>query len=342
LLKLCLKRFFKLYKNVSNLIKQGIDIVNEAFILASMNYFTIKDIENLSGIKAHTLRIWERRYQFLNTSRKESGHRYYTDEDLKHLLRISSLYHTGVRISDIDRMSAEEIRELVYVKGKTNSYTPMINLLLESCIDLNDETFMEVLRHSILQLGFETALKQVAYPLLQKIGNLWLTDHLRPVQEHFASSRIRNEIVSNIDKLPAPGGGNPWNFLIFTPEGEEHEIPVLLGHYMARKNGWAVTYAGTNVSNDVLKAIVGRKTITHLYFHIITNLTNSRFEDYIAQLTQQFPNLPVICSGPAVTPMNALKQQVFTLQDMADFESVCKNPAAFTTSQEHMHPRRRA
>jgi MerR family transcriptional regulator, light-induced transcriptional regulator len=306
-----------------------------------MNYFTIRDIENLSGIKAHTLRMWERRYQFLAAPRKESGHRYYTGEDLKQLLKVSALYHAGVRISDIDRMSPEEMKNLVYVKGKTNSYTPMINLLLESCIDLNEATFTEVLRHSINQLGFENAMQHVAYPLLQKIGNLWLTDHLRPIQEHFASSRVRHEMILKIDGLKIPADP-AWNFLVFTPEGEQHEMPILLAAYMLRSRGISVTYAGAGAGTALLQEVTAKKNITHLFFHMTTNLTNSRFDDYIHSLCAAVKNIPIVCAGPAVELPNNPTGQVYVLKQIADLTEICSNPGALTLSQERMRSRRRA
>ena len=200
-----------------------------------MNHFTIKDIENLSGIKAHTLRIWEQRYQLFIPKRKESKHRYYDNEDLKHILRISQLYHNGVKISKIAQLPASSIRSMAMEQyiGKQNA-DAYIHRLIEASIDFDEERFEELFEQALKQFGLEVTIIDVMYAFLERIGLLWLTDHVIPAQEHFASNIIKRKIISALDALktkPSPSSGT---YVLFTPEGEQHEIPLLLNHYLMK------------------------------------------------------------------------------------------------------------
>src|SRR5215204_1774106 len=158
-----------------------------------MQSFTIKDIENLTGIKAHTLRIWEQRYRFFTPKRKESLHRIYDNEDLKQLLRISFLYNSGWKISKIANLSSDEVQDLVKNAevGKEN-YRVFVNHLIEAALDFNEYAFIEQLNRIIETTGFEKSITEICYPFLLKIGHLWSTNNVIPAQEHFSSYIIQN------------------------------------------------------------------------------------------------------------------------------------------------------
>ncbi|MES1160186.1 MAG: MerR family transcriptional regulator, partial [Bacteroidota bacterium] len=195
--------------------------------LPPMNSFTIRDIENLCGIKAHTLRIWEQRYQLHNPKRKAGNHRFYDKDDLKYLLRIAYLYHKGYKISALARMGEEEIRQLAFEKvGMEYPADIFVNQLTEASLDFDEELFDSTLQTIIKQLGFEKAITQAAYPFLKRIGLLWMTGHGVPAQEHFASGLISRKIqiaIQGLDETAETGR----KVLIYAPEGEFHEIPLL-------------------------------------------------------------------------------------------------------------------
>src|ERR1700761_9173642 len=156
-----------------------------------MNSFSIRDIENLCGIKAHTLRVWEQRYQLVSPKRKPGNHRYYDAEDLKHLLRISWLYHLGHKPSHLAQLSEEQIRTLAQWTPQTpNAHEAFIDQLLESSLDFDTDTFTRIQNTVIGHMGFEKTVTRVLFPFLQKIGLLCLTGTLVPAQEHFASALI--------------------------------------------------------------------------------------------------------------------------------------------------------
>src|SRR5687768_14986156 len=191
-----------------------------------MNQFTIKDIENLCGIKAHTLRTWEQRYELFVAKRKESNQRVYDDEDLKQLLRISFLYHSGYKISGIARLSHEEIQRTVEASClKEDNHEIFIHQLIAASIDLDEERFEKLINCLVLRIGIEKCISNVFYPFLQRIGLLWMTGHVIPAQEHFSSHIIRKKIICAIDGLDSRGQSSP-TILLFAPAGEFHEIPL--------------------------------------------------------------------------------------------------------------------
>src|ERR1700744_279229 len=121
-----------------------------------MSDFTIRDIENLCGIKAHTLRVWEQRYRLISPKRKAGNHRLYDNEDLKYLLRIAYLYHNGHKISLLAKLNEEELTRLALkIPQPENSNDIFINHLLEASLDFDQEIFDRVLHNIILHMGFE-------------------------------------------------------------------------------------------------------------------------------------------------------------------------------------------
>jgi DNA-binding transcriptional MerR regulator len=188
-----------------------------------MYQFTIRDIENLCGIKAHTLRIWEQRYKLIEPKRKESQHRLYDNEDLKKLLRVSILYHRGWKISKIAQLAPETLAREIHTGSGTEEYHYYIAQLVEKSIVFDKDGFVQELDRVIQVLGFEKCIVQVCYPLLQRIGLLWTTGHIIPAQEHFCSYIILHKIIAETDKLPPPEKTAP-EIVLFSPHGEHPNI----------------------------------------------------------------------------------------------------------------------
>lgn len=288
-----------------------------------MNHFTIKDIENLSGIKAHTLRIWEQRYQLFVPKRKESKHRYYDNDDLKHILRISQLYHNGVKISKIASLSHDAILTMTMGKlEEKQSSTTYIHQLIEAAIDFNEEHFELVIDKAFKHFGFESTIIDVVYAFLERVGLLWLTDHMIPAQEHFASNIIRRKIIAQIEflkKIPQP---SPYTYVLFTLEGEHHEIPLLLSYYLMKASGKRCIYMGADLPFSDLKAYVVHKKPSHLYFHAITNMSEHTVDEMITIISQQFGEQQIIVSGPLtkeITHQYKNVQVIHSLDEMLAF-----------------------
>ena len=273
---------------------------SKSTFVTAMNFFSISDIENLTGIKAHTLRIWEQRYKMFNPKRKESRHRQYDNEDLKYILRIAFLYNNGYKISKIAGFSEEEIKKLALdtTSGKEN-YQVFVNQLTEASIDFDQSRFEKILHNLILHLGFEKTVIQILFPLLNKIGLLWMTDKVSPAQEHFASALVIKKILVAIDGLDKPPGeGLLRKVLLFSPEGEHHEIPLLFTHYLLKKNAVPFVYVGKNARLEALKDFSQQHNPTQLYCHLVTNLLTSDLNAYLKKISSAFPDKEIFFSGP--------------------------------------------
>jgi DNA-binding transcriptional MerR regulator len=270
-----------------------------------MNFFSIRDIENLTGIKAHTLRIWEQRYHLFTPKRKESKHRIYDNDDLKYILRVAYLYHQGYKISRIAGLAEEEISRLALeLKPGAANYDIFINQLTEAALDFDNERFETVLASLVQQSGFAQSVLHVFFPLLKKIGQLWLAGSAMPAQEHFASAIIIKKLLLAGEQLEPPLAlASRRRVLLFTPPGELHEIPILFMQYMLKKNGIPYLYVGANIDTLTLKAICDQQEnlqagrITQLYFYLITNLIRSDLTTYLQQLASLFPDKEIIFAG---------------------------------------------
>lgn len=282
-----------------------------------MQYFSIKDIENLTGIKAHTLRIWEKRYNLIVSKRKDSNHRYFDNEDLKAILRITYLYETEFKISQIAKLSAEAISTFAHIDHYNSKTTEAYILqLLNATIDYDSINFEKILDAAIKQFGIEIAVSEIAFGLLRRIGLLWLTNHLIPAQEHFASNLIRARLIRAIEELPINTIETKDTTLLFAPIGEFHEIPLLFIQWLFKKNGRRVCYLGTNISINDLSFCIKKRTITHLYFHLITNLTGISLNEYIEELQNKFPKLKLIVSGPITKKISISIPSLISLKSM--------------------------
>jgi len=264
-----------------------------------MHHFSIKDIENLCGIKAHTLRIWEQRYQLCVAKRKASQHRIYDNNDLKELLQVSFLYHNGYKISNIAGLSLADIEKLVEetYKNHPTNHEGSIHQLTEASLDFDKERFEKIINCLVLRTGIENSIRDVFYPFLQRIGLLWMTNHAIPAQEHFASHIIRKKIILATDGLETPSNDKN-SIVIFSPSGEYHEIPLLTANYFFRKEGNKTLYFGTNVSVNTLTYYLNCHPAEYVYAHIITCLSHTDIEDYISALRQSFKG-KIVFSGPA-------------------------------------------
>jgi DNA-binding transcriptional MerR regulator len=262
-----------------------------------MNAFTIKDLENLSGIKAHTIRIWEQRYSFLKPQRTTTNIRFYTNTDLKLILNIALLNRHGFKISHISKMSNHEMeRKILSLSQNKANEERVINDLIQSMVELRVDEFESLLTTYINSNSFEEAVRFIIFPFLERIGILWQTNHINPAQEHLVSNIIRQKVIVAIDEL-SPGERMDKMVLLFLPENEHHELGLLFSYYLIRKQGVGVLYLGASVPLRDLHFIVERKNPAYLYSHITSLANPLKFEKFLAGLQNQVKNLPVIISG---------------------------------------------
>ena len=262
-----------------------------------MSSFTIKDLENLSGIKAHTLRIWEQRYKFLKPSRTFTNIRYYSNEELKKVLNIALLNKYGYKISHIDKMNEQDISEKILALSQSEAVQEsIVNELIRSMIDLDMQRFETTLDHFITAKGIEKSITKVIFPFLEKIGILWQTNHINPAQEHLVSNIVRQKLIVGIEKVK-PSLDAEKSVLLFLPEGEYHELGLLFVYYILKSRGVSCTYLGACIPMKDVAYVVGLQKPDYLYCHITSNNQSFNFERFLNQSVKNFPETPLIISG---------------------------------------------
>jgi DNA-binding transcriptional MerR regulator len=258
--------------------------------------YSIKELERLSGIKAHTIRIWEKRYSLIHPQRTSTNIRFYSDEDLKKIMNISALNNHGIRISKIADMSVDEInRQIFNITDAQPSASAYIEQLVLAMVDLEEEQFEKIVNALVKKFGFERAITEGIYPFLEKIGILWQTKNITPAQEHFISNLIRQKIIVAIDGLPMQTNSKK-RAVIFLPEHEQHEIGLLFNYYLARYAGFKCYYLGQSVPHNDLIDIVQ----TYKPDILITSITIPMMRGtsaYLELLSRQFPKQQILVSG---------------------------------------------
>jgi DNA-binding transcriptional MerR regulator len=262
-----------------------------------MDAFTIKDLENLSGIKAHTIRIWEQRYSFLRPQRTETNIRYYSNLELKQVLNIALLNKYGYKISHINKMTQSEMKEKLLSLSQVQAQQErIVNELIQRMIDLEMEEFEAVLDGYIVAKGIERAIIQIIFPFLERIGLLWLTNHINPAQEHLVSNVIRQKLVVGIESTKSHVSIEK-TFLLFLPEGEHHELGLLFVYYLLKSRGAKVLYLGANVPLRDVEYVAQLKMPDLLYTHLTSVSHNFSLEKFLLKTHHLMPQIPMIISG---------------------------------------------
>jgi len=262
-----------------------------------MNAFTIKDVENLSGIKAHTIRIWEQRYTFLKPRRTNTNIRYYSCEELKNILNISLLHKYGYRISHINKMDGHELREkIISLSNIQAQQERIVNELIQHMIDLDIDQFECVFDNYIMTRGIDKTITHIIFPFLDRIGILWLTNHINPTQEHLVTNIIRQKIIVGIEGVVTHFNVNK-TILLFLPEGEHHELGLLYMYYLLKNRGIKVLYIGANIPIADIEFICRIKKPDAMYTHLTCIAGNFNFEKFLKQIHQRVPGVPLTISG---------------------------------------------
>jgi DNA-binding transcriptional MerR regulator len=262
-----------------------------------MDSFTIKDLENISGIKAHTIRIWEQRYQFLKPSRTGTNIRYYSNDELKMVLNIALLNKYGFKISHIDKMNEVELREKILSLTQSEAQKErIVNDLVQCMIDLDIERLENILDNHIHTRGIEKTIIQVIFPYMEKIGILWVTNHINPAQEHLVSNIIRQKLIVGIEGV-STSLKLKKTVLLFLPEGEYHELGMLFMYYLLKSRGVSTIYLGANVPLSDVEYVVNLKKPDYLYSHLTAVGHNFNFDKFIGAITKKFAGTPIIISG---------------------------------------------
>lgn len=290
--------------------------------------YSIRELEQLTDIKAHTIRIWEQRYGILKPQRTDTNIRYYSDADLRFLLQISLLNQSGYKISKIATINRSTISDL-YQEIVSNNYDfiPQINALVKATVEIDEKAFTTTLNNNIAQNGFKTSITKIVYPLLERIGILWAKGNIHPGQEHFISNLIRQKIVAKIDSIYPENKQKGVKCLLFLPENEFHELGLLFAQYLLKVNGYEVIYLGASVPFDNLIDIAKFKKVEVVFGILTTKPTSSKVKAYITQLAEGLKGVKVYLSGYKVQNLENLPANIEYINKPMDLVSALEQKA---------------
>ncbi len=265
-----------------------------------MSTYTIKDLEQISGIKAHTIRVWEQRYNFLQPKRTETNIRTYSADELKTILNVSLLNKYGYKISHIDRMSTVQMEEKILGLNQMDAQKEkVVNDLIKEMVSLNMTAFERQLDLYIAQKGIEKTITEIIFSFLERVGILWITNHINPAQEHLSTNILRQKIIFGIEKLSNVQLTNK-RVVLFMPEGEFHEIGLLYVHFLLKQRGVGVDYLGTNVPVVDLKFLTEFKPVDYLFCHVTSPGKQFKLGKFLDQLAQIKSSIPIILTGQLI------------------------------------------
>lgn len=278
-----------------------------------MAIYSIRDLEKLTGIKAHTIRIWEQRYRLVSPARTETNIRYYTDENLRHLFNIALLNRYGYKISKLAKMQPEEIAARVAeIAENNNSPNTQVEALTLAMIDLDETAFDRVFSAYTWDHGFEKTMLELVYPFLDKLNVLWLTHSVSPAHEKFITNLIRRKLMCAIDKEPIDPQRESAKFLLYLPEGESQELTLLFMHYLLRSRHQTVVYIGANTSLNDLRDACQPLQPDYVFTILQEPLVRQSVQTYIDLAAQTIASGQLLLTGaqlfvnPVKIPANAL------------------------------------
>ncbi len=259
-----------------------------------MTEFSISNLEDLTGIKAHTLRIWEKRYDLLTPSRTASNIRVYTETDLKKLLNVAILNNYGMRISKIVQLSDDEIQEKVLEVSKSEcDHEILIESLLLAMVTIDERRFEQVIGTSIRRFGLEDAMVEVIYPFYHRLGVLWLSGSINPGQEHFISALVRQKLIASTDQINREPHAEAKTFLLFLPENELHELGLLFYNYVIKKAGHHTIYLGQSVPIDDAGSVSAQRSADYILTACLMSQSPKYLNSLLKKMLGCFGQTPV-------------------------------------------------
>lgn len=259
--------------------------------------YSIKDLEMLSGIKAHTIRIWEQRYDIIQPQRTPTNIRYYEDHDLRLLLNISILNKNGFKISRIASMDEQEIKAEVNKLSSGNFEDSIqVDAMTISMMELDEGKFETILSSNIRAIGFERTMLEVIYPFLDKLSLLWLTGSIHAVQESFISNLVRQKLIAALDEIPFAQNAKR-SFILYLPEGESQELSLLFLQYLIRNRGHRVLYLGQNTGLPNLAEACKIFQTDYILTIISEAFTRQSVHQYLTDLKQVCQEKTVLITG---------------------------------------------
>jgi DNA-binding transcriptional MerR regulator len=286
-----------------------------------MAQYSIKDLERISGIKAHTIRIWEKRYGIVEPKRTDSNIRFYCDTDVKKLMNVVILLNQGYKISKLAALDPHELsKKVLEISMISNGHDSQIENLVVAMIEMDESKFDKILNQSIIKEGFENTVFKLLYPFFEWIGVLWQAGSINPAHEHFITNLVKQKIYVAIDSIPLPAGNEIKKFLLFLPEWDLHDMGLLVYDYLIRSRGYKVIYLGPAVPEDDIYSVSDFLLPDFLLVAFTNAVEKGKIEAYIQRLANRYPEKTIFITGHQVTGLNcSLPANVATINSAIHF-----------------------
>lgn len=287
-----------------------------------MRHYTLYELEKLTGILTATIRVWERRYNIINPKRTDTNRRWYDDDDLRRLINISVIYHSGIKISKIARYSGSELEEKAgfLTRDSLNSDTN-INSLIVAMLSFNGNAVNEILLRSIINIGFEETYSSVVFPFLRRVGIMWHTGSVNIGAEHFITNIFRGRLISAIDSLPPANDPKSKRVIMFLPVYELHEIGLLFYSYLIRKMGHEVLYLGQATPFSALSDVNEKWHSDILVTGTLSYLSIPEPKEYLNNLSSAFRSQKILVSGSLADEPDIEKyKNIYPLRSLSDLK----------------------
>jgi hypothetical protein len=290
-----------------------------------MDNFSISELQQFSGIKAHTIRMWEQRYNALTPNRSEGNTRYYDGQQLRRLLNIVSLMDGDYKISELCTLPDKKLFDLIekQIVQARQPYWYFINLVIASALEYDEVNFEKIFSAALLRYGLKETYVSILYPVLVRLGLMWSADILRPAHEHFITALFRQKLLAAIDSLPLSASKEAW--MLFLPANEFHETGLLFANFLIRQSGQKVIYLGSDVPFESLKAAVQEVRPTSLLFFLTRRNNAEEDEQLISRLSTQFKDKKIFVACEQ-SRLHAIKKTktVVALHKVEDLAAVLK------------------
>lgn len=289
-------------------------------VKGKMAVYSINDIEKLCGIKAHTIRIWEKRYNIIQPRRTETNIRYYLDEDLQKILNISLLNRNNYKISKIAKMTDGEMKRLVSELSEVSIETEdNLDSLMFAMLELDEYKFNKILDHNIRDNGFEGTMNDIVYPLMEKLSLMWIAGSIKGVHESFVANVIKRKTIVAIDRKSKENKEDAKRFLIYLPEKESHELSLLFLHFLLKDIGLNVINLGSNA--PLIDVLEGQKLFKADYVFTMFNdsFSEQPLQPYLNELSKHMPDCEILISGYQTAVQNIeLPDNITILKNISD------------------------
>jgi len=291
-----------------------------------MKKFSIRDVETITGIKAHTIRIWEKRYSLLKPRRTETNIRYYSDDDLKLLLNVAMLNKEGESISALSRLSNEELNEkVIEFASRTDKTDLHIKALTSATINLDEKAFEKVFEAQIKRLGLKNTIADIIFPFMKKVGQMWMAGTIHPAYEHFISNLIRNKLIVATEETPPLRPKIKRRYLLFLPENEQHELGLLFANFLVRSHGHNSLFIGQGTPLPELEMIMEKFKPDFVFASVTMRRHGVSLKVLADSLQQKFPQSRLLLTGvQAIEQRSTLPASVFVVETLDEFLTILK------------------